>query len=222
MSQQISLRIHSVKCVDETNGAWAERLGNDEIWLGGYTIAANGNTQVIAPWEVYAGFDDNDVKVFDPPRVFHTFTPSPVGYPQELALGLVLVEKDNGGMADAIKAIAKFVTEQLKAALALPPSARIRPGLIGAIAIPVLKWALGVVGPAVAREVQRRIMTAYDDDVFAPQHVTLSVPGPNMRFSGSTISARSVLRFRDHDGIYELTYDWQIAGMVLNPGLNPG
>ena len=27
MSQQISLRIHSVKCVDETNGAWAERLG---------------------------------------------------------------------------------------------------------------------------------------------------------------------------------------------------
>ena len=98
MSQQISLRVHSVKCVDETNGAWAERLGNDEIWLGGYTIAANGDTQVIAPWEVYAGFDDNDVKVFDPPRVFHTFTPSPVGYPQELALGLVLVEKDNGGM----------------------------------------------------------------------------------------------------------------------------
>ena len=97
-----------------------------------------------------------------------------------------------------------------------------RPGLIGTIAIPVLKWALGVVGPAVAREVQRRIMAAYNDDVFLPQHVTLSVPGPNMRFSGSNISARSVLRFRDHDGIYELTYDWQIAGMVLNPGLNPG
>ena len=39
-----------------------------------------------------------------------------------------------------------------------------------------------------------------------------------MRFSGSTTSARNTLRFRDHDGIYELNYDWQIAGMVLNPG----
>ena len=61
-------------------------------------------------------------------------------------------------------------------------------------------------------------MAAYNDDVFQPQHVTLSVSGPNMLFSGSTTSARNTLRFRDHDGIYELTYDWQVAGMVLNPG----
>ena len=84
--------------------------------------------------------------------------------------------------------------------------------------MPLLKWALGVIGPIVAEEVKRIIMRAYKDDVFLPQHVTLSVPGPNMRFSGSTTSARSTLRFRDHDGIYELTYDWQVAGMVLNPG----
>ena len=84
--------------------------------------------------------------------------------------------------------------------------------------MPLLKWALGVIWPIVAEAVKRRIMRAYKDDVFLPQHVTLSVPGPNMRFSGSTTSARSTLRFRDHDGIYELTYDWQVAGMVLNPG----
>ena len=65
-------------------------------------------------------------------------------------------------------------------------------------------------------------MNAHNDAVFLPQHVTLSVPGLNMRFSGNNVSARSVLRIRDHDGIYELTCDWQIAGMVLNPGLNPG
>ena len=218
MSQQISLRVHSVKCIDETNGAWAERLGNDEIWLGGYSIAANGDTQVIAPWEVYAHFDDGDVKVFDPPRVFHTFTPSPVGYPHELGLGLVLVEKDNGGMADAIKAIAKLAGEKLKAVLARPPATRPQPGLVGGVALPLLKWALSVAGPVIADEVKRRIMAAYNDDVFTPAHVTLLVPGPNMRFSGSPSSARNTLRFRDHDGIYELVYDWHVTGMVLNPG----
>ena len=218
MSQQISLRIHSVKCIDETNGAWAERFGNDEIWLGGYSISASGDTQFIAPWEVYAHFDDGDVKVFEPPRVFHTFTLSPAGFPQELGLGLVLVEKDNGGMNDAIKAIAKLVQDKLKAALATPPSTRPLPGAVGGVAVAVLKWALSVVGPIVAAEVKRRIMVAYNDDVFQPQHVTLSVPGLNLRFSGSLTSARNTLRFRDHDGIYELTYDWQVDGMVLNPG----
>lgn len=216
MSQQISLRVHSVKCVDETNGAWAERIGNDEIWLGGYTIAANGDTNPIAAWEVYANFDDGDVKVFEPPRVFHTFTLSPVGFPQEVGLGLVLVEKDNGGMTGAIQAIAKLVSEQLKATL--PRAPRPVPGAAAGVALAVLKWALPIIAPIVEREVKRRIMAAYDDDVFQPQHVTLSITGLNMRFSGSTTSARNTLRFRDHDGIYELNYDWQIAGMVLNPG----
>ena len=50
MSQQISLHVHSVKRTDETNGAWVERIGNDEIWLVGYSISATGDTAVIAPW----------------------------------------------------------------------------------------------------------------------------------------------------------------------------
>ena len=48
-SQQVSLRVHSVKCIDENNGAWVERIGNDEIWLCGYSISATGDTAVIAP-----------------------------------------------------------------------------------------------------------------------------------------------------------------------------
>ena len=91
MSQQISLRVHSVKCIDETNGAWAERFGNDEIWLGGYTISSTGDTQPIAPSEVYAGFDDGDVKVFEPPRVFHTFTPALVGFSFSLHSPVILL-----------------------------------------------------------------------------------------------------------------------------------
>jgi len=55
-------------------------------------------------------------------------------------------------------------------------------------------------------------------DASQPQHVTLSLPGPNMRFSGSTTAARSTLRFADHGGICGLSYDWQVVGMVLNSG----
>jgi len=51
-----------------------------------------------------------------------------VGFPQELGLSLVRVEKGYGGMTDDIKAIAKLVSEQLKAALAQPqPASWCRP-----------------------------------------------------------------------------------------------
>jgi hypothetical protein len=165
-------------CGSAGPGAWAERFGNDEIWRGGYRIAGHGDTQFIAPWEVYVHFDDSDLKVFDPPRVFHTFRPSPVGWPHELGLGLglvlVLVEKDSGGMTDAIEVIAEAI--------------------------------------------RRRIMAACDDDVFVLQHVTLSVPNPNMRFSDSLNSAPNTLRCRDHHGSCERVCDWHIAGTALNPG----
>ena len=220
MSQQLSLRIHSVKCIDETNGAWAERFGNDEIWLGGYTIAANGSTQVIAPWSVYAGFDDGDIKVFDPPRVMHSFALGAPGAPgaQEFGIGLVLVEKDNGGMGAAITAIAKLVQEQLQAQLAAAKAARTLPSTAAGLAVEVLKWLLAATGPAILREVKRRIMAAYDDDVFQPQHLTQLVRGLNFSFSGSNTSARKTLRFQDHDGIYELVCDWQVTGQATTVG----
>ena len=65
MSQQISLRIQSAKCIDETNGACAERWGNEKIWSGGCSIASKRDTQYIALWEVYVHFDDGDMKALE-------------------------------------------------------------------------------------------------------------------------------------------------------------
>jgi len=62
MSQQTGLRVHSVNCVDETNDAWAERSGSDEVRAGGYRDSSQGDNQFIGPWAVYANFDDGDVK----------------------------------------------------------------------------------------------------------------------------------------------------------------
>jgi hypothetical protein len=209
MLTQASLRIHSVKCVDETNGQYVERFGNDEIWLGGYTIAANGSTQVVAPWPVYPHFDDGEIKVFEPPRVFQSFALGVGGFPKEFGVGLVLVEKDNGGMGDAIAECARIAQAQIQAQLARRPAAT--PGA-APLLVSALKWAISVVAPVILAEVKRRVLAAYNDDIFPPQHATLFLAKPNFSFSGSSASARSTVRFQAHQGIYELTYDWLLVG----------
>ncbi len=210
MSQKLNLRIHSVKCVDETNGQYIERFGNDEIWLGGYRIASNGDTTVIPAFQIGAGFDDGDVVVFQPPRVMCSFDFGTPGRSQEFGVGLVLVEKDNGGMREAIEKIAARVQTDLKAQIALaPPAGGPTPrGLI----FEILKWALPLIASKLASYVKRVIIAAYNDDIFQPQHTTQSVRAPNFSFGGSPSSARKTLVFREHDGLYELVYDWQVSG----------
>lgn len=210
MSQKLNLRVHSVKCVDETNGQYIERFGNDEIWLGGYSIASNGDTQTIAPFQVGAGFDDGDVVVLQPPRVMCSFDFGTPGRWQEFGVGLVLIEKDNGGMREAIEKIAAKVQTELKAQIALAPPAG--GGTTRSLLFEILKWALPIIAPVVADYVKRKIIAAYNDDIFQPQHATQSVRGPNFSFGGSQGSARKTVVFREHDGLYELVYDWQVTG----------
>lgn len=209
MSQTLQLRIHSVRCIDETNGQWAERFGNDEIWLGGYSIAANGDTRVIDPFQVGAHFDDGEVVVFEPPRVMWStgFSTAP-GQWQEYGIGLVLIEKDNGGMREAIAEIARLVQARLKEQLASGQPAPMARGLV----VSALKWAVSAISPYVAAEVKRRIIAAYNDDIFQPWHATQAVRSPNFSFAGNPSSARQTARFRDHDGVYELVYDWHVPG----------
>lgn len=126
---------------------------------------------------------------------------------QEFGVGLVLVEKDNGGMREAIAAIAKLVQDRLNAELASGQ----RPPVTRSALLQVLKWALAVIGPWLAAEVKRRIISAYDDDIFQPQHATQAVRSPNFSFAGSPSSARQTLSFRDHDGEYALVYDWHVV-----------
>ena len=47
MASRLEFRTHSVKRVDETNGSFAERFGNDEIFLGGHNVLQNGETAPI-------------------------------------------------------------------------------------------------------------------------------------------------------------------------------
>ena len=210
MSTQLSLRIHSVKCVDETGGSFAEHFGNDEIALGGMVLNATGETTKVDPFWVYGSFDDGDVFVFPQPRVFHTF-PLGTSFPVEFGCGLTVIEKDAGGAADAVAKLADYVEEQVKAHLpkARDQRAMATPGSRAALA-PLLSWAIGAAAPAVLSYLKNKLSALFSDDVFRPQFTTVTIGSKDFTWSGSKVSARKTLLFSDHGGKYEVVYDWAL------------
>ncbi len=216
MASILQFRVHSVRCADETGGQYAERFGNDEIYLGGHWILQDGTTAAISPFSVYPHFDDGNVKVFDPPYVFHEFELGAT-FPQEFGMGMTLIEKDGGGMANAVQRIADKVGEEVrkrldagqaarKADMARATSAKVQPRLA-----PVLAYAISAAAPFVIDFVKRKLMAAISDNVFQPQHATVEIPSADFTWSGSPTSAQQSVEFRDHSGIYQLVFDWNLV-----------
>ncbi len=194
MGTKLSLRVLRVKCVDETGGKWAEKFGNDEIYLGGFSVNSNGDTTPIAPTSIYPHFDDGDVKVFNPPKVFYTFFP-PLSFPRDYGVGLILIEQDSGGSGEAVKKISEKAQELIKEKL--PAVGGILGSAISIVIGPLLGW------------IGNKIVAGVRDDLFPPQIVTINIPTLNFTWSGSNHSAEKTIRIVGHSGIYELTYDWE-------------
>jgi hypothetical protein len=210
MNNQVTLRIHQVKCIDETGGSFAERFGNDEICLGGFGINANLQATKIAPFEVNANFDDGDIKDYSPPKSFVTLTIGGANaWPKSCGVGFLLFERDNGGRFEATdKTFAelskKLEEERTKRGLnAAAQSAALPPIPWGEIALAVWEY----IGPWV----KQQISSAIDDDMFSLRTVEVSIPSSNFTWSGSKVSPKSTVDFRDHSGIYRLEYDWELS-----------
>jgi len=97
MSTQATLFVDSVLCRDEMGGSFREGLGNDEIYLGAIGIDATGAAIKVPFFEVYAHFDDGDVKTFSPPRSLATLGVTD-GVPPKCSAILLLAEMQHGGM----------------------------------------------------------------------------------------------------------------------------
>jgi hypothetical protein len=208
MATKLTLRVHKVKCVDETGGWLAEKAGNDEIYLGGFAVThQNGETVKINPISIYPHFDDGDVKVFNPPLQFHTINlANAEAWPRTYAVGLVLVERDRGGMVEAVTKIADFFEVKLKERLAAP-----QPAAAALIPAALLKQAIVFVAPILFTHVKNVIIRAFEDEIFTPQIATLDLPDKDFTWSGRPDSAEKTVRFSGHDGTYDLTYDWLLS-----------
>lgn len=70
---KLELRIHKVKCLDETDGFWGSEAGDDEIWLGGTTVDESGDAEKVEPFPVRDDFDDGEEHIYSPPIQFASF-----------------------------------------------------------------------------------------------------------------------------------------------------
>jgi hypothetical protein len=131
---------------------------------------------------------------------------------------MTLIEKDMGGMVEAVKKITEKVEEEIKKRLPAARSARssdlarVAEGDAQARALPpLLAYAISLAAPYIIDFVKKFIIAAFSDDIFQPQHATVVIPSASFNWSGSPTSAMKTVTFRDHGGIYELSYDWNLV-----------
>lgn len=208
-SRRLGMRIHKVRCVDETNPEWP---GDDEISLGASTIDETGDVKKVSPFTVRTDFDDGEQKVYSPPRelVWFDLTEGAT-WPKSYFVSLVLAETDMGGIVGFLSDLtSKLRTEVLKAVQDFV-------GDLGPIVGPIL----GPVGPLapvigaavgwVLDQVGALLKAWLGDDIFTPQTVSASISSANATFGGKLDSNEGTVTFRGHGGTYTVTFDWILS-----------
>lgn len=216
--QALTLKLVRVKCVDETGGRIAEHIGNDEIWLTGFAADAAGTTQKLAPFEVYADFDDGDIKEFRPPRTIFTLkVPGGGAFPKSCVATLLLAEKDSGDLTGlAQEAFDKFTkdTDEMKDEMGMEEGEQPPPDFWDKLKEKAKELAFGYI--------RDKIASGFNDDVFPAQVVSLSITSDDFRWGdGTKMSPETTVEFRGHDGVYYLVYYWEIETLA-SPRPRPG
>lgn len=204
--KKLELRVHNVKCIDETGGWLAERAGDDEIKLGGTTVDATGNTKNVAAFMVRNDFDDGEQKVYSPAKQFTEFNLTEGNtFPKSYFVTLVLAEVDMGGISEFLNKLLGIVKEKVKNAL-------IAAGVsLGGVIGGPLGAAIGAMVGYVVDRVFESFKAIWDDDVFKPVTVSVNIPSATTLFPGGRMdSPEAMVNFSGHDGKYQLIYDWRV------------
>lgn len=201
---KLALRIHRVKCVDETGGNRFTELGEDDIYLGATMTDMAARTVAQVPYFKVGGFDDGDVKTYSPPRQILAFNlldgrPFPRGY----GATLVLVERDSGDqMGPFLEELATREREQLRGSFSAFKKARSRePSADEGESLWREAWEQ-LVKPALKewwRSVQK-------DDIFEPIAVSIRVAS-----AGSISGPPTTITYKGHNATYQITYDWELV-----------
>lgn len=195
--RQLELRLHQVKCLEETN-----EFFKDEIGLGGTAIDESGDVEKISTFKVRS-FHTDGVQTYTPPRrlVRFSLTEGPVKFPKSYFVTLVLAELDQGGFSDFVSRLYEKVRDAVAAALA---SAIVGP-LPAPIAILIRDFVVTVI-----KRVFDMLKTIWQDDIFQPFTVETTIRSLTSRWAGRTDSTERVVTFTGHGGRYQLVYDWRM------------
>ena len=210
---RLVLRIHSIRCIDESNGKYIERIGGDEIVLSGVAIDASGRAKRVVTLKAGKFEHDGATKRYSPPRDFHTFdlTSGP-DFPRTLGMMFVVVERDEGG---GFQTVVNALVNKVNSVASEAPKNGGRGGGTELLTKALLAAATGNVSGALAdvlgQEVVGLIKGKLRDDIFPPQLGEMRVRSATARISrtGTSTNIRAV-RAKAHGGAYEIRYSWRV------------
>jgi hypothetical protein len=195
----LTLRVHRVTCVDETDGLFGSEAGEDEIDLGGTRILPNGQVEKINSQTVREDFDDGESQEYNPPWSLTIFNLTTGIY----TVSFILAEIDNGGLPDLLNDIVDGVKKKIGDEVEAAVNEQIDDSTIAA--------AIAALVVLVFTEIWRLFKNIWEDDLFSPYTVTVSVPSLTAGFNGNSVSPQGVASFDGHGGKYEVLYDWQVS-----------
>lgn len=203
--RNLELRIHGVRCIDETDGFLGSESGDDEIFMGGSSVDETGDVKKISAFLVRNDFDDNEVKLYNPPKRFTSFdTTEGTKYPKGYFVTLVLSEADNGGFPSFLNKLMGFikgeVSKQITAAIG---------GMIGASGGPIMAAVGAAIGYVLGLLINF-IIAIWEDDIFPPKVLSAKITSAFDDFNGSSTTPQQFLYFSGHGGKYKVGCDWHL------------
>jgi len=209
MNNQVSLRIHSVKCVDETGGNFAEKFGNDEIKAGAVGITAGAHAVKTGPTVIGMNFDDGETVRFSPPKKLIDLRLTDANsFPKTCFAILLLAEIDNGGFSGKINTIFNRVKQEIGDRLPVAAGGGIG---VGPLPGPQLGLIGEVVKPIVLNFIESQLRSGLSDDVFPARYLSVTVSSNGNLSTGGTVSPQFEVEFRGHGGVYRMTCDWALS-----------
>lgn len=193
----ITLDLHRVQCIDETNAPWpiGER-GKDEISMSGLTIDESAVTGKIDPFRV-GSFDDRTVKNLSPPRRLVSYAGGGTTYPKHYFTTLLLFEVDQGDLSETMESVLRKFAAAVAAKL-------------GAAGGPVLGPVIGWLLNWFAGKLVDLLIRWWEDDAFKPVTLEVIVPEPSAPLS----SGRANVHFTG-PGDYRAVCHWTIAPFTI-------
>ncbi len=208
MSTQLNLRVHKVTCTDETGGAFAEKFGHDEIFLGGFSMDAFASVTKINPIAISSSFDDGEEKKYNPPRIIATFRwGANVNKPRLYAVGFLLMAKNHGKMADAVTILYNKVLEESGKHKAESTDATAQDSAVATEPPPPI-WPQ--IKTVVQEFVKSNMIGKLGDKIFPFKEASVTIENASHTWNGKTSSPLAMIQFSGNDGIYQITYDWEL------------
>lgn len=225
-NEWLELRLHHVRCVDETDGFLGSEAGSDEMNVSVLLVDPIQRTTKSPVHDLGSFASDGAERAFSPPLVLGGWDLR-VGFfwPRSVTALVYLCEVDNGGFPEWMLKVLDFAKGKVAAAITSGLGA-----IVGAVIGSVLGAGIGAIVGAVAGWVIGELIGAlkawWEDDVFEAATITLEIPSTDATWGGQTTSPPFQLQFVGHGGEYVLTTDLRMttrpagqasSGLVTGP-----